>query len=164
VNPAWPFQVTALDINGSDLLLARQRQWGVWQGSLNLNAAEATFNRTDIRRPSLALNADSGQINVTEMSAFVDKGMLEGQATLDQTPARHLSLTLDGRSVPADVLQNWGWPAPPLSGPATLQLKLNARLAADTPLKGSANGTLTINAAERTLEQTMTQGAVTTQP
>ena len=164
VNPAWPFQVTALDINGSDLLLASQRQWGVWQGILNLNAAEATFNRTDIRRPSLALNADSGQINVTEMSAFVDKGMLEGQATLDQTPARHLSLTLDGRSVPADVLQNWGWPAPPLSGPATLQLKLNARLAADTPLKGSANGTLTINAAERALEQTMTQGAVTTQP
>ena len=52
--------------------------------------------------------------------------------------------------MPADVLQNWGWPAPPLSGPATLQLKLNARLAADTPLKGSANGTLTINAAERT--------------
>ena len=77
VNPARR-SVTALDINGSDLLLARQRQWGVWQGSLNLNAAEATFNRTDIRRPSLALNADSGQINVTEMSAFVDKGMLEG--------------------------------------------------------------------------------------
>lgn len=164
VNPSWPFQLTALDINGSDLQLVRQRQWGIWQGSLNLNAAEATFNRTDIRHPSLALQADAAQINVTEMSAFVDKGMLEGQAMLDQTPARRLSLTLNGRAVPADVLKNWGWPAPPVAGPATLQLKLNARLAADTPLKNSADGTLSINAAERAVQQTMTQGAVTTQP
>ncbi|MGD8108612.1 AsmA family protein [Pantoea sp. FN0302] len=164
VNPQYPFQITALDTNGSDLLLAQHRQWGIWQGSLNLNAAEATFNRTDVRHPSLALNADAEQIAVTEMSAFVDKGMLEGVATLDQTPARHLSLTLNGRAVPADVLQNWGWPAPPLTGQATLQLQLNARLAAKTPLKSSANGTLTLSTDGKTLQQSMTQGEVSTHP
>ncbi|ARJ41956.1 hypothetical protein B1H58_07910 [Pantoea alhagi] len=164
VNPQYPFQITALDTNGSDLLLAQHRQWGIWQGSLNLNAAEATFNRTDVRHPSLALNADAEQIAVTEMSAFVDKGMLEGAATLDQTPARHLSLTLNGRAVPADVLQNWGWPAPPLTGQATLQLQLNARLAAKTPLKSSANGTLTLSTDGKTLQQSMTQGEVSTHP
>lgn len=164
VNPQYPFQITALDTNGSDLLLAQHRQWGIWQGSLNLNAAEATFNRTDVRHPSLALNADAEQIAVTEMSAFVGKGMLEGTATLDQTPARHLSLTLNGRAVPADVLQNWGWPAPPLTGEATLQLQLNARLAAKTPLKSSANGTLTLSTDGKTLQQSMTQGEVSTHP
>lgn len=160
VNPHYPFQITALDISGTDLLLARNRQWGIWQGALNLSAAEATFNRTDVRHPSLTLNADAGQIAVTEMSAFADKGMLEGLATLDQTPARHLSLTLNGRAVPANVLQNWGWPASSLTGPATLQLKLNARLAADTPLKNSANGTLILTADGQTLQQTMVNGVV----
>ncbi|GLR08899.1 AsmA family protein [Mixta theicola] len=164
VNPQYPLQITALDISGSDLLLARHRQWGIWQGALNLNAAEATFNRTDIRHPSLTLNADAEQIAVTEMSAFADKGMLEGLATLDQTPARNLSLTLNGRSVPADVLQNWGWPAPPLTGQATLQLKLNASLAAAMPLKNSANGTLTLTSDGKTLQQSMVQGEVSNHP
>ena len=160
VNPHYPFQITALDMSGTDLLLARNRQWGLWQGALNLNAAEATFNRTDIRHPSMTLNADAAQIAVTEMSAFAGKGMLEGLATLDQSPARHLSLTLNGRAVPADVLQNWGWPAPALSGEASLQLKLEARLAADTPLSRSANGALTLSADGQTLQQTMVNGEV----
>lgn len=164
VNPQYPFQLTALDASGSDLLLARHRQWGIWQGDLNLNAAEATFNRTDVRHPSLTLQADAEQIAVTEMSAFVDKGMLEGLATLDQTPARQLSLTLNGRGVAADVLKNWGWPAPPLTGQATLQLQLQARLAAEAALKNSANGTLTLTADGQTLQQTMTRGEVSTQP
>ncbi|QHM73087.1 AsmA family protein [Mixta intestinalis] len=164
VNPAWPFQITALDATGTNLLLARQHQWGIWEGHLNLNAAEATFNRTDVRHPSLALNASAEKINVTEMSGFIGEGMLEGLATLEQAPARHLSLTLNGRAVPADVLKNWGWPASPLAGPATLQLKLEARLAADTPLKNSASGTLLLNAAGQSLQQNMTQGVVSTQP
>lgn len=164
VNPQYPFQLTALDVTGADLLLARDHQWGIWQGALNLNAAEATFNRTDVRHPSLTLSASDQQISVTEMSAFVEKGMLEGLATLDQTPARQLSLTLNGRGVPANVLQNWGWPAPPLSGEATLQLQLQARLAAQTPLKPSANGTLTLSADGKTLQQVMTHGEVSNQP
>lgn len=162
INPQFPFQITALDTNGSDLLLARNHQWGVWQGTLNLNAAEATFNRTDLRHPSLALNANSNQINVTEMSAFAEKGLLEGTATLDQTPARNLALTLNGQAVPPDVLQNWGWPAVTLTGQSSLQLKLNARLAAGTPLKQSANGTLTLSSDGQTLQQTMTHGEIST--
>lgn len=30
INPAFPFQITALDGYGSNLLLARDRQWGIW--------------------------------------------------------------------------------------------------------------------------------------
>ncbi|MEQ4530178.1 MAG: AsmA family protein [Mixta sp.] len=162
INPQFPFQITALDTNGSDLLLARNHQWGIWQGTLNLNAAEATFNRTDLRHPSLALNANSNQINVTEMSAFAEKGLLEGTATLDQTPARNLALTLNGQAVPPDVLQNWGWPAVTLTGQSSLQLKLNAHLAAGTPLKQSVNGTLTLSSDGQTLQQTMTHGEIST--
>ncbi len=161
INPTFPFQMTALDGNGNNLLLARNHQWGFWSGTLNLNAAEATFNRTDLRHPSLAVTADNHQINVTEMSAFAGNGMLEGLATIGQQPARPLALTLNGRSVATDVLHNWGWPAVPLQGKSNMQLKLNASLAAATPLRQSASGTLSVTSDEqKTVQQNMVNGAL----
>ncbi|KOC87740.1 AsmA family protein [Winslowiella iniecta] len=160
INPAFPFQMTALDSNGTSLLLAHNHQWGIWSGKLNLNAAEATFNRSDVRHPSLALTADDKQINVTEMSAFAGEGMVEGLATVSQHPARTLSLTLNGRSVATDLLHNWGWPAVPLQGKGNMQLKLNASLAAGAPLRQSASGTLSVTANEQNVHQTMVQGEV----
>ncbi|QKJ89093.1 AsmA family protein [Paramixta manurensis] len=160
INPDFPFQMTALDGNGSNLLMARNHQWGIWSGSLNFNAAEATFNRTDLRHPSIALTADDNQIKVTELSAFTGTGMVESLATLDQAPTRNLALTLNGRSVPANLLHNWGWPAVSLEGDATMQLKLNASLAAGTPLKSTANGTLTINKDQQSVQQTLHNGAL----
>jgi len=160
IDPAFPFQMTALDSNGKELLLAQNHQWGLWSGKLNLNASEATFNRTDVRRPSLALTADDKQINVTEMSAFAGEGMVEGLATVAQQPARTLSLTLNGRSVATDLLHNWGWPAVPLQGKGNMQLKLNASLAAGVPLRQSASGTLSVTANEQNIHQTMVQGEV----
>ena len=50
------------------------------------------------------------------MSAFNGSGLLEGTATAGQEAQRPFTLNLKGRAVPANVLQNWGWPALPLSG------------------------------------------------
>nr|WP_154325517.1 AsmA family protein [Pantoea sp. 201603H] len=160
INPAYPFQLTALDGKGSDLLLARNHQWGIWRGELSFNAAEATFNRTDIRRPSIALNADANQISVTEMSAFAANGMLEGLATVTQQPTRDLSLTLNGREVPTNILHNWGWPTVPQAENSALQLQLNARLENNKPLRDSASGKLTISVNGQTTEQNMVNGSV----
>ncbi|POC76066.1 AsmA family protein, partial [Vibrio vulnificus] len=88
-----------------NLLLARDHQWGIWSGSLNLNGSEATFNKIDVRRPSLALNADASQIAVTELSAFMPNGLLEAKATVDQLPGKPFQLMLHGRSVPLNTLQ-----------------------------------------------------------
>ena len=92
INPAFPFQVTALDGYGSNLLLARDHQWGIWSGTLNLNGSKATFNKIDVRRPSLALNANDGQINVTDLSAFMPQGLLEAKATIEQLPGKPFTL------------------------------------------------------------------------
>ncbi len=110
INPAFPFQMTSLDGSGENLLLARQHQWGIWSGKLSLNAAAATFNRIDLRHPSLSLNADDRQIAITELRAFSGGGLLEGSASVGQQPDRPLALTLKGHAVPASVLQNWDWP------------------------------------------------------
>ncbi|MDT0176494.1 AsmA family protein [Enterobacter sp. BRE11] len=160
INPAFPFQMTSLEGSGENLLLARQHQWGIWSGKLSLNAAEATFNRVDLRHPSLSLIADDRQIQVTEMSAFSGNGLLEGSASVGQQPDRPVALTLKGQAVPAGILQNWGWPALPASGPSNFQLQLNASLKANAPLKSSASGSLSLRTDTQQVEQQMQAGEV----
>lgn len=154
INPAFPFQVTALDGYGSNLLLARDHQWGIWSGTLNLNGSEATFNKIDVRRPSLALNANDGQINVTDLSAFMPQGLLEAKATIEQLPGKPFTLSLNGRSVPVNTLHQWGWQQVPLEGDGNLQLQLKGLLNSDGPFKSSLQGRLQATSKNgQTLEQ-----------
>lgn len=165
INPDFPFQLTALDGYGSDLMLARNHEWGIWAGSLHLNASDATFNKVDIRRPSLALTATDSQISITDLSTFTPAGLLEAKATISQQPAREFSFTMSGRSVPMDILTRWGWPTSPSAptGNSNLQLQLNGQLAASTPLKPTLNGSLQgVDSNGQPINQQMHQGTLTT--
>ncbi|ELI8288824.1 AsmA family protein [Yersinia enterocolitica] len=161
ISPDFPFQITSLDAAGTNLLLAKNHQWGVWSGSLMLNAGNATFNKNDVRRPSLALSANEQQITVSDLSAFTKEGLLEATATIDQTPGRALSLALTGRSVDLNILQNWGWPALPLQGIGNLKLRISGNLTADKPLKPTINGSLQATDSHgQQVNQTMQNGEV----
>ncbi|HHT8827844.1 TPA: AsmA family protein [Yersinia enterocolitica] len=161
ISPDFPFQITSLDVAGTNLLLAKNHQWGVWSGSLMLNAGNATFNKNDVRRPSLALSANEQQITVSDLSAFTKEGLLEATATIDQTPGRALSLALTGRSVDLNILQNWGWPALPLQGLGNLKLRISGNLTADKPLKPTINGSLQATDSHgQQVNQTMQNGEV----
>ncbi|WP_313112891.1 AsmA family protein [Pseudescherichia sp.] len=161
IDPAFPWQITALDGYGANLQLARDRQWGIWGGSAKLNAAAATFNRVDVRRPSLALAADRSTVNISELSAFTGQGLLEGTATVSQGPERQVSVNLNGRGIPLSILQQWGWPALPLSGGGNIQLTATGRVNAEAPLKPTVNGELkAIDVMKQQLTQTMRNGEV----
>ncbi|WP_226573679.1 AsmA family protein [Mangrovibacter yixingensis] len=162
INPDFPFQFTSLDGDGSGLTLVKDNQWGIWQGKLSFAAAGATFNKVDVRRPSVSLNATPGSIALTELSAFTEKGLLDAKAQVSQTAERALSLQLTGKGVPLDILHNWGWPAVPLSGNGNLQLSLQGRLQAGLPLAPGMNGTLHLTDSKgNQAQQTMHQGTVT---
>ncbi|HDL6963348.1 TPA: AsmA family protein [Yersinia enterocolitica] len=161
ISPDFPFQITSLDAAGTNLLLAKNHQWGMWSGSLMLNAGNATFNKNDVRRPSLALSANEQQITVSDLSAFTKEGLLEATATIDQTPGRALSLALTGRSVDLNILQNWGWTALPLQGLGNLKLRISGNLTADKPLKPTINGSLQATDSHgQQVNQTMQNGEV----
>ncbi|MCT4714134.1 AsmA family protein [Enterobacteriaceae bacterium H18W14] len=161
IDPNFPFQLTALDGAGNNLEVVRDRQWGLWDGNISLNAAAATFNRVDVRRPSIALTANTNQISVTELSAFAGKGMLEATGAVSQSPQRNTAINLQARSVPINTLQQWGWPVLPLEGEGNLQLSVTGSLAAQTPLKPTVNGTLQATSADgKQLQQTMQKGEV----
>ncbi|WON76881.1 AsmA family protein [Serratia sp. UGAL515B_01] len=154
INPNFPFQITALDGYGSNLLLAKDHQWGIWSGSLKLNGNDATLNKVDMRRPSLALKADSQQINITELSAFMPDGLLDAKVDINQQPGKPFTLSLNGRSVPLNTLQQWGWQHVPLEGDGNLQLQLKGLLNGDRPFKNELQGHLQATSKEgQTLEQ-----------
>lgn len=163
VDPAFPWQITALDGYGTNLQLAKDRQWGVWAGTATLNGAAATFNRVDVRRPSLSLTANASTIAIQELSAFTEKGILEAKASVSQTPVRQTTINLTGRGVPLNVLQQWGWPALPVTGDGNIQLNASGNVQKDTPLKPTVNGRLNaVNMNKQQVTQTMTGGAVNT--
>lgn len=163
IDPAFPWQITALDGYGNNLLLARDGKWGVWGGSAKLNGAAATFNRVDVRRPSLALAANTNAVNISELSAFTGQGLLEATAVVSQLADRQVKVSLNGRGVPVNVLQQWGWPALPLSGDGNIQLTASGNVKADTPLKPTVNAELKVlNTEKRQVTQTMRNGEVST--
>jgi len=162
ISPQFPFQLTALDGFGSDLLLAKNHEWGIWSGTLNLNASDATFNKVDVRRPSLALEAGDNQVKFTELSAFTKEGLLEATASVDQQPQRNFSVNLNGRAVPVNVLENWGWPHLAFEGNANMQLNLQGQIPANVDFKPTLSGKFHVTTADgKQLDQQMSQGIVT---
>jgi len=163
VDATFPWQITALDGYGTNLQLAKDREWGVWSGTATLNGAAATFNRVDVRRPSLSLTANASTIAINELSAFTEKGILEAKASVSQTPVRQTTVNLTGRGVPLNIIQQWGWPALPVSGDGNLQLTASGNVQKDSPLKPTVNGRLNaVNMDKQQVTQTMTGGAVNT--
>ena len=159
ISPDFPFQLTALDGFGTNLQLAHNHQWGIWSGKLNLNASDATFNKNDVRRPSLALEASADKVNITELSAFTKEGLLEATATVSQQPQRDFSVKLNGRAVPANELQNWGWPETSLQGNVNLQLNLQGQMPANVDFKPTLSGTLHATGNDgKQVQQQMTKG------
>lgn len=165
IDPAFPWQITALDGYGGELQLVKDGQWGVWNGSAALNAAAATFNRIDVRRPSLKLNANASTVNISELSAFTERGILQATAAVSQLPQRQVNLSLNGRGVPLNILQAWGWPALPISGDGNFQLTANGSVQANAPLKPSVNGQLSAtNMDKQQAAQVMRNGEVSNAP
>jgi hypothetical protein len=165
VDPAFPWQITALDGYGGELQLVKNGSWGVWNGSATLNAAAATFNRIDVRRPSLKLSATASTVNITELSAFTERGILQATAAVSQLPQRQVNLSLNGRGVPLNILQAWGWPSLPISGDGNLQLTASGSVQADAPLKPTVNGQLSaVNMEKQQVAQIMRNGEVNTAP
>ena len=160
INPEFPFQITALDGFGSNVRLVHNRLFGLWDGQATFNASGATFNKVDLQRLSISLNANDQQISVTELSALSQKGILEATASLTQS-GRQLSLDLKGKAVPADQLVEWGWPALPIKGDVNMQLGLQGVLTGNAPLKPSVHATLSAqNASGQQVTQKMVNGVV----
>ncbi|WP_025901584.1 AsmA-like C-terminal region-containing protein [Tatumella sp. UCD-D_suzukii] len=160
INPAFPFQMTALHGTGHELLLVRNHQWGIWSGDSEWKATEATFNRRDINAPWLKLHADDRQITVSDLKMLADNGPLVGSAQISQQPSRNFSLSLQGQSVPTDLFAHWGWPVTPAGEKGSITLNVTGKLQADQPLRPTVNGTLHLSTPAGAQQQSMQDGVI----
>lgn len=170
IRPRFPFQFTALGASGSNLQLIRNQQWGLWQGSLRLNARDATLNKVDLRHLLLDLQAQDGTVTLHELSAFGGQGLWEGSGTLQasasspaspsapQSGAWPFTLTLTGQQVGLDSLQRWGWSALPLRGFGNINLSLHSTLFAPAQGLRSLTGQLNVSAEQAMLQNTAAAG------
>ncbi|WP_147458522.1 hypothetical protein [Pseudomonas aeruginosa] len=97
-----------------------------------------------------------------QFSAFVDGGLIQGAAVLDQANnQRHFSLIANGLNVPLSVPNSLGWKTPSLTENGKFTLKLKGDLRAN-PISSTLNGSLSAQQEGQTLiDETMSQGEIT---
>ncbi|WP_434526660.1 AsmA family protein [Photorhabdus asymbiotica] len=142
INPDFPFQLTALTGYINDMELLKEGEWGIWNGSSNLSATSATFNKVELHRPYLKLHTEGNKLIIDQLDASVDDGLLKVKGTVDQQAQK--PFTLDFRGIDADlaILPQWRWVPLKLPGKGNFTLSIQGDLAADD-IKSTIDGTLT---------------------
>ncbi|MEX6163107.1 AsmA family protein [Proteus mirabilis] len=143
INPLFPFQFTGLTGQLKNLIIAKDGQWGLWQGTATLGADSGTLNGVELRRPDITLMTQQDTAIIPQFSAFVDKGIVRGSTTLEQNNNQRLfSLIVNGLNVPLSLPNNMGWKlSQPTDETGQFTLKLKGNLAADAVIP-TLNGTL----------------------
>ncbi|MCT6518661.1 AsmA family protein [Proteus vulgaris] len=149
ITPEFPFQFTNLTGKLQNLMVAKEGEWGLWQGSAVLNADSGTLNRIELRRPDLNIVTQHDNAIVEQYSAFIGNGIVRGSAALVQSnQQRQFSLIANGLNVPLSTLYTLGLKTTYSDeiGQFTLKLKGDLR---SKPVISTLNGTLTGNKGEQ---------------
>ncbi|WP_066749397.1 AsmA family protein [Proteus myxofaciens] len=162
ISPDFPFQFTGLAANIQNLMVAKNGEWGLWQGTATFNADSGTLNRIELRRPDLTIETQQDKAIAKSFSAFVDSGLIQGAAVLDQANnQRHFSLIANGLNVPLSVPNSLGWRTPSLTENGKFTLKIKGELRAN-PISSTLNGSLCAQQEGQILiDETMSQGEIT---
>ncbi|OAT51038.1 putative exported protein [Proteus hauseri ATCC 700826] len=142
ISPSFPFQFTGLTGKLQNLTVAKEGEWGLWQGSAILNADSGTLNRIELRRPDLKIATLQDNAIAEQFSAFIDEGIVRGSAALVQSNnQRTFSLIANGLNVPLSIPNEMGWKTAPLNEKGQFTLKLSGDLRAKT-ITPTLNGSL----------------------
>lgn len=157
ITPEFPFQFTNLTGKLQNLMVAKEGEWGLWQGSAVLNADSGTLNRIELRRPDLNIVTQHDNAIVEQYSAFIGNGIVRGSAALVQSnQQRQFSLIANGLNVPLSTLYTLGLKTTYSDeiGQFTLKLKGDLR---SKPVISTLNGTLTGNKGEQQILNSVIQ-------
>ncbi|SUC24199.1 AsmA family [Proteus vulgaris] len=149
ITPEFPFQFTGLTGKLQNLIIAKEGEWGLWQGSAILNADSGTLNRIELRRPDLNIVTQQDNAIIEQYSAFIGDGIVRGSAGLVQSnQQRQFSLIANGLNVPLSTPYTLGLKTTYSDeiGQFTLKLKGNLRA---IPVISTLNGTLTGSKGEQ---------------
>ncbi|PSU46490.1 AsmA family protein [Photobacterium frigidiphilum] len=107
-NPANPFQIAGLNINGENLILKRHGQVGLWQGTLTANSGAASVNKVSMIGPYTTMNSQAGNWQLKQLILPFKDGLLEASGNVDlNRSGQPWKLSLQGDNIPATTLSQW---------------------------------------------------------
>ncbi|UPQ88042.1 AsmA family protein [Vibrio sinaloensis] len=80
--PYW--QVSGLNIEGSNLSLIKQAQWGLWQGSVSLSAHSANLDSLLTTQAKVSLSADNDRLTLSRAFVPLEQGYIEARGWWDR--------------------------------------------------------------------------------
>ncbi|MGO2105270.1 MAG: AsmA family protein [Proteus vulgaris] len=157
ITPEFPFQFTGLTGKLQNLIIAKEGEWGLWQGSARLNADSGTLNRIELRRPDLNIVTQQDNAIVEQYSAFIGDGIVRGSAGLVQSSQQcQFSLIANGLNVPLSTPYTLGLKTTYSDEIGQFTLKLKGDLRANSVVS-TLNGTLTGSNGEQQILNSVIQ-------
>lgn len=142
-NNPHPFQLTALEMSGRDLVLRKSDQWGLWNGNLSANASSASIDYLTTEHPLIKMNSIEGEWIIERAVFPFAAGLLDITGNINlHSDSQPWSLSAIGDGVPINFFSQWIDPELSIAGDAELNLSVNGLLANRTAFNYSLEGRL----------------------
>ncbi|UJF19438.1 AsmA family protein [Vibrio sp. SS-MA-C1-2] len=143
-NPQLPFQVTALNLSGENLILKKENRWRLWQGNLMASAPLASYNKVDLRGLSLSMTSQQNMWN-NQFSMAFEQGFVDITSNIDLNHfSEPTTIDINGSAIPLEILTNWFNLPLPITGELDIAGALSGltgdRLSFNYSLDGQLNG------------------------
>lgn len=162
IQPAFPFEFTALSANIENVDLIKQKQWGIWSGKATFNADSGTINQVLVRRPFLEVRQSGKSSAAASLTVSTDKGISKVGLLVKQEPKKvPFLLRASGSNIDLIDLNQWGWSGFPAQVIGDFDATLQGDFLAPS-LANSLNGELmAVPLQGKRLYRTVVKGVVT---
>jgi hypothetical protein len=157
------WQLSGLNMEGRELIVKKDAQWGLWQGKLEASAASASFDRLLASQPMLRMQNRDNNWQLDDLFIPLENGLLEATGNLDLSSlSRPWRLELAADGLPVELLSQW-YPLPvALEGIAEFQLSASGlggdaamlRHSLSSELAGSIREAAVVSSDEEAQQQT----------
>ena len=76
LNSLYPYQLSGVNVEGSDLDLLRYTQWGLWDGKLSISASNASFNYLLSQQLLIEMNTVNGLWSIERALLPLPEGLI----------------------------------------------------------------------------------------
>ena len=116
-NTQLPFQLAGIYIDGNDVVVKHQYQWGLWQGNLDTSLSFASINQIVFVDPIVEMTSFNGDWVIDKFILPFTDGMLTADANIQLAQqGQPWSLSISNDSVPAALIYRWFKLPLPLKG------------------------------------------------
>lgn len=161
--PNW--QLTGLDVKGSDLQLVKDGEMALWDGMLDIKANNVSYDQLYSSLPVLSMSSQAGTWLLDDLFIPLKDGLIEakGDYQLDKV-SRPWQIKSTAYGLPTSVYQYWTELPFKLEGTLDYQLQANGLAADELSFQHALTGQLTASLRDSILIHQTGESDIVTQP